>query len=158
MKSGRLNLNGRIYLSIKTFLCLSCNLKSRLDNDELSPEQVNNVKDFIDDYVERNQEDFDEFEDVDMLYNTLSLDKVEALEDLVIMQPLVMCLGEGLDGGLNGACTKARKWILDHGGVTTIPSWGKTWLSILGVCEWEGTNPMPPEFWHLPSLLPMYPS
>ena len=27
-----------------------------------------------------------------MLYNTLSLDKVEALEDLVIMQPLVMCL------------------------------------------------------------------
>nr|KAJ0186082.1 hypothetical protein LSAT_V11C900459930 [Lactuca sativa] len=28
---------------------------------------------------------------------------------------------------------------------------------ILGVCEWEGTNPMPPEFWHLPSLLPIYP-
>ncbi|CAI9298657.1 unnamed protein product [Lactuca saligna] len=48
--------------------CLSWNLKSRLDNDELSPEQVNDVKDFIDDYVERNQEDFDEFEDVDMLY------------------------------------------------------------------------------------------
>lgn len=35
--------------------CLSWNLKSRLDNDELSPEQVNDVKDFIDDYVERNQ-------------------------------------------------------------------------------------------------------
>ncbi|CAI9287673.1 unnamed protein product [Lactuca saligna] len=48
-------------------------------------EQVNDVKDFIDDYVERNQEDFDEFEDIDMLYNTLSLDKVEALEDLVII-------------------------------------------------------------------------
>ncbi|CAI9283087.1 unnamed protein product [Lactuca saligna] len=109
-------------------------------------------------------EDFDEFEDVDMLYNTLSLDKLEALEDLVIMQPLVMCLyslvmclGEGLDGGLNGACTKACKWILGHGSVTTIPSWGKTWHSILGVCGWEGTNPMAPEFWHLPSLLPMYP-
>ncbi|KAJ9549896.1 hypothetical protein OSB04_022439 [Centaurea solstitialis] len=38
-------------------------------------------------------------------------------------------LGEGADGGLNGACTKARKWILDHGGATGIPSWGKTWLS-----------------------------
>nr|KAJ0227281.1 hypothetical protein LSAT_V11C100025520 [Lactuca sativa] len=50
-------------------------------------EQVNDVKDFIDDYVERNQEDFDEFEDVAMLYNTLSLDKVEALEDLVIIGP-----------------------------------------------------------------------
>ncbi|CAI9286539.1 unnamed protein product [Lactuca saligna] len=50
-------------------------------------EQVNDVKGFIDDYVERNQEDFDEFEDVDMLYNTLSLDKVEALEDLIIIGP-----------------------------------------------------------------------
>ncbi|XP_071730617.1 beta-amyrin synthase 2-like [Rutidosis leptorrhynchoides] len=67
-------------------------------------------------------------------------------------------LGEGPDGGLNGACTKARKWILDHGSVTAIPSWGKTWLSILGVCEWAGTNPMPPEFWILPSFLPMYPA
>ncbi|PWA92474.1 CCR4-NOT transcription complex subunit 3 [Artemisia annua] len=54
-----------------------------LDNDELSPEEVNDVKDFVDDYVERNQEDFDEFDDVDMLYNTLPLDKVESLEDLV---------------------------------------------------------------------------
>ncbi|KAJ9549992.1 hypothetical protein OSB04_022535 [Centaurea solstitialis] len=65
--------------------------------------------------------------------------------------------GEGADGGLNGACTKARKWILDHGGATGIPSWGKTWLSVLGVCEWAGNNPMPPEFWLLPSSLPMHP-
>lgn len=26
-----------------------------LDNDELSPEQVNDVRDFLEDYVERNQ-------------------------------------------------------------------------------------------------------
>lgn len=26
-----------------------------LDNDELSPDQVNDVRDFLDDYVERNQ-------------------------------------------------------------------------------------------------------
>ncbi|KAK9058151.1 hypothetical protein SSX86_022991 [Deinandra increscens subsp. villosa] len=58
-----------------------------LDNDELSPEQVNDVKEFIDDYVERKQEDFDEFEDVDMLYNTLSLDMVDALEDIVSIVP-----------------------------------------------------------------------
>ncbi|XP_031264764.1 general negative regulator of transcription subunit 3 isoform X1 [Pistacia vera] len=58
-----------------------------LDNDELSPEQVNDVKDFLDDYVERNQEDFEEFSDVDELYNTLPLDKVESLEDLVIIGP-----------------------------------------------------------------------
>ncbi|KAJ0952357.1 hypothetical protein HanPSC8_Chr02g0071311 [Helianthus annuus] len=33
------------------------------------------------------KEDFDEFEDVDMLYNTLSLDMVDALEDLVSIVP-----------------------------------------------------------------------
>ncbi|KAG2686303.1 hypothetical protein I3843_09G000800 [Carya illinoinensis] len=58
-----------------------------LDNDELSPEQVNDVRDFLEDYVDRNQEDFDEFSDVDDLYNTLPLDKVESLEDLVVIGP-----------------------------------------------------------------------
>ncbi|KAM0038475.1 putative CCR4-Not complex component, Not domain, CCR4-NOT complex subunit/5 domain superfamily [Helianthus debilis subsp. tardiflorus] len=66
-----------------------------LDNDELSPEQVNDVKEFIDDYVERNQEDFDEFEDVDMLYNTLSLDMVDALEELVSIVPPGLVKGVG---------------------------------------------------------------
>nr|GMC65032.1 cycloartenol synthase-like isoform X4 [Ipomoea batatas] len=37
-------------------------------------------------------------------------------------------LGEERDGG-NGAMKEARKWILDHGGATFIPSWGKLWLS-----------------------------
>ncbi|XP_010245746.1 PREDICTED: beta-amyrin synthase-like [Nelumbo nucifera] len=67
-------------------------------------------------------------------------------------------LGEGPEGGLDGAVPRSRKWILDHGGATMIPSWGKTWLSILGVYEWEGSNPMPPEFWILPSFLPMHPA
>ncbi|RDY00173.1 CCR4-NOT transcription complex subunit 3 [Mucuna pruriens] len=58
-----------------------------LDNDELSPEEVNDVKDFLDDYVERNQEDFDDFDDVDELYSSLPLDKVETLEDLVTIPP-----------------------------------------------------------------------
>ncbi|XP_066372090.1 uncharacterized protein [Miscanthus floridulus] len=58
-----------------------------LDNDELSPEQVNDVKDFLDDYVERNQEDFDEFSDVEDLYSTLPMEKVEALEDMVSLAP-----------------------------------------------------------------------
>ncbi|KAJ4721227.1 CCR4-NOT transcription complex subunit 3 [Melia azedarach] len=58
-----------------------------LDNDELSPEQVNDVKDLLEDYVERNQEDFEEFSDVDELYHLLPLDKVESLEDLVTIGP-----------------------------------------------------------------------
>ncbi|MBA0694977.1 hypothetical protein Goari_005236, partial [Gossypium aridum] len=39
-------------------------------------------------------------------------------------------LGVGPDGGLNNVCKRARKWILDRGGVTTISSWCKTWLSV----------------------------
>ncbi|KAI3974429.1 hypothetical protein MKX01_017922 [Papaver californicum] len=66
-------------------------------------------------------------------------------------------LGEGQDGGKDNACARARKWILDHGGATFTPSWGKTWLSVLGVYDWSGCNPLPPEFWLLPSVLPMHP-
>ncbi|WCJ40432.1 Lupeol synthase [Euphorbia peplus] len=67
-------------------------------------------------------------------------------------------LGEGPNGGIENACERARKWILGHGGATAISSWGKTWLSILGVYEWDGSNPIPPEFWLFPTILPMHPS
>nr|AHF22084.1 OSC2 [Artemisia annua] len=66
-------------------------------------------------------------------------------------------LGEGPDDG-NGAVDRARKWILDHGGAASIPSWGKTYLSVLGVYEWEGCNPLPPEFWLFPEALPFHPA
>ncbi|KAJ6945529.1 hypothetical protein NC651_000551 [Populus alba x Populus x berolinensis] len=66
-------------------------------------------------------------------------------------------LGEGRDGGKDKACERARKWILDHGSAIAISSWGKTWLAILGVYEWAGCNPMPPEFWFLPSTSPIHP-
>jgi lanosterol synthase len=38
------------------------------------------------------------------------------------------------------------------GGTTGIPSWGKTWLSILNVYDWEGLNPIPPELWYVLSM------
>ncbi|KAL5542923.1 hypothetical protein UlMin_010633 [Ulmus minor] len=65
-------------------------------------------------------------------------------------------LGEEMDGG-DGAMHKARAWILQRGGVTSIPSWGKMWLSVLGVYEWSGNNPLPPEIWLLPYFLPLHP-
>ncbi|KAG8376324.1 hypothetical protein BUALT_Bualt09G0051400 [Buddleja alternifolia] len=55
------------------------------------------------------------------------------------------------------AVTRGLKWILDHGGAIGIPSWGKFWLSVLGVYEWDGCNPMPPEFWLLPNFFPIHP-
>ncbi|KAI3680964.1 hypothetical protein L6452_35744 [Arctium lappa] len=66
-------------------------------------------------------------------------------------------LGERPDDR-NGALGLGRKWILDHGGASSIPSWGKTYLSVLGVYEWEGCNPMPPEFWIFPETLPFHPA
>ncbi|KAL3625225.1 Cycloartenol Synthase [Castilleja foliolosa] len=65
-------------------------------------------------------------------------------------------LGEGMDGG-DRSMQKAKTWILDHGSATYIPSWGKCWLSVLGVYEWEGNNPLPPELWLIPYFLPMHP-
>lgn len=39
-------------------------------------------------------------------------------------------LGEGPDDGEANAVTRGRQWILDHGGATGIPSWGKFWLTV----------------------------
>ncbi|XVE78770.1 hypothetical protein DITRI_Ditri14bG0004600 [Diplodiscus trichospermus] len=66
-------------------------------------------------------------------------------------------LGEGLEDGENMAVAKGRKWILGHGGLVGIPSWGKFWVAVLGVYEWAGCNPMPPELWLLPKFLPIHP-
>nr|AUC63275.1 cycloartenol synthase [Kalopanax septemlobus] len=65
-------------------------------------------------------------------------------------------LGEGANDG-QGAMEKGRQWILDHGGATAITSWGKMWLSVLGVFEWSGNNPLPPEIWLFPYILPFHP-
>uniref|UniRef100_A0A6N2KFM6 Terpene cyclase/mutase family member n=1 Tax=Salix viminalis TaxID=40686 RepID=A0A6N2KFM6_SALVM len=65
-------------------------------------------------------------------------------------------LGEGPNDG-DGAMDKGHDWILNHGSATMITSWGKMWLSVLGVFEWSGNNPMPPEMWLLPYLLPVHP-
>ncbi|KAM0847484.1 hypothetical protein ACQ4PT_054990 [Festuca glaucescens] len=64
-------------------------------------------------------------------------------------------LGEGLDS--SGEMLQARSWILDHGGATLTPSWGKFFLSVLGVYDWSGNNPLPPEIWMLPYFLPIHP-
>ncbi|TYH56487.1 hypothetical protein ES332_D08G022700v1 [Gossypium tomentosum] len=65
-------------------------------------------------------------------------------------------LGEGPNDG-KGAMERGRDWILNHGGATEITSWGKMWLSVLGAFEWSGNNPLPPEIWLLPYMLPVHP-
>ncbi|PKA53444.1 Cycloartenol Synthase [Apostasia shenzhenica] len=65
-------------------------------------------------------------------------------------------LGEGEDDG-GGAMTMGREWILDHGGATYTAQWGKFWLSVLGVFDWAGNNPLLPELMLLPYFLPIHP-
>ncbi|KAI7871654.1 terpenoid cyclases/protein prenyltransferase alpha-alpha toroid [Spinellus fusiger] len=63
-------------------------------------------------------------------------------------------LGLGPD---HPAMVKARTTLHTLGGANCIPAWGKFWLSALGVYEWEGVNPIPPELWALPNTLPLCP-
>ncbi|KAI0319638.1 terpene synthase [Amylostereum chailletii] len=52
---------------------------------------------------------------------------------------------------------RARATMHKLGGATCVPSWGKFWLSILGVYDWDGNNPIPPELWLLPEWVPFHP-
>ena len=53
---------------------------------------------------------------------------------------------------------RARAWIRENGGAKRVPTWGKCWLSVLGVYAWEGVNPLLPELWLLPPKVPVHPS
>lgn len=53
---------------------------------------------------------------------------------------------------------RARQWILANGGAGGAPGWGKFWLSVLGVYDWAGIDPLTPEFWLLPYVLPIHPA
>lgn len=53
---------------------------------------------------------------------------------------------------------RAREWLLKNGGATASASWGKFFLCLLGLYEYEGIDPLPPELWLLPKALPFHPS
>ncbi|KAB8360840.1 hypothetical protein FH972_024574 [Carpinus fangiana] len=52
---------------------------------------------------------------------------------------------------------KARALLHSMGGALMGPHWTKFWLSVLGVYEWEGVNPVPPQLWLLPDWVPIAP-
>jgi len=63
--------------------------------------------------------------------------------------------------GLSAAdplCLQVRLWLRDHGGVESIPSWGKLWLAMMNLYGYEGINPVLPEAWLLPRALPLHPA
>lgn len=54
-------------------------------------------------------------------------------------------------------CVRARKTLMRLGGAVGNPHWGKAWLSLLNLYQWEGVNPAPPELWMLPYWVPLHP-
>jgi CCR4-NOT transcription complex subunit 3 len=48
-----------------------------IDDDALEPTDAEDLKDLVEDYVERNQDDFDEFADPEELYADMNLDELE---------------------------------------------------------------------------------
>lgn len=54
---------------------------------------------------------------------------------------------------------RAREWIrAQKGGAVGAASWGKFWLCLLGLYDYEGLNPVLPELWLAPTWLPIHPS
>lgn len=53
---------------------------------------------------------------------------------------------------------KARSWLHQMGGAVNSSLWGKLWLAVLGVVDWDIVSPIPPEIWLLPDWLPLSPS
>jgi len=52
----------------------------------------------------------------------------------------------------------ARRWLRNQDDtVTVLPSWGRTWLAMLGLHEYEGINPRSPETVLLPAWAPVNP-
>ncbi|KAJ1276758.1 hypothetical protein BS78_05G239300 [Paspalum vaginatum] len=62
-------------------------------------------------------------------------------------------LGEEENDGL----TRGRAWILSHGTATAAPQWAKILLSVIGVYDWSGNDPVIPELWLVPRFLPIHP-
>lgn len=55
------------------------------------------------------------------------------------------------------AAVKARKALHQLGGAIGNPHWGKAYLAVLNLYNWDGVNPAPPELWMLPYSLPIHP-
>lgn len=56
------------------------------------------------------------------------------------------------------SCTKASRYIKKHKGALYTSSWAKFYLCLLGLMDWRGTNPVPPELWLMPNWTPFHPS
>ncbi len=65
------------------------------------------------------------------------------------------CLGVSENHSL---AARAREWLRSReGGVLSAPTWGKFWLTLLGLYGREGLRPLVPELALLPTAIPVHP-
>jgi lanosterol synthase len=57
----------------------------------------------------------------------------------------------------DAAMVRARATLHKLGGALKAPHWGKFWMAVLGVVDWDIVNPVPPELWLLPDWVPIAP-
>ena len=73
----------------------------------------------------------------------------------VLAYVAVRVLGVPAEAGL---AADARRWMhAQPGGVAVVPSWGRMWLAIVGLYEYEGISPIMPEAVMLPGWVPVHP-
>ncbi|KAI3379184.1 hypothetical protein SNEBB_006010 [Seison nebaliae] len=63
----------------------------------------------------------------------------------------------GVDGK-DKDLVKCRDILLSLGGAEAIPSWGKFWLCVANLYEYDGMHSILPELWLAPEWLPIHPS
>ncbi len=64
-------------------------------------------------------------------------------------------LGVPADGPL---CRRAAAWMHTlPGGARAVPAWGKFWLALIGLYDYRGVPPTPPEMFLLPGRAPVHP-
>lgn len=68
----------------------------------------------------------------------------------IVMRILGMCPDEPL-------MANARAFLLSQGGAVRSSIWGKLWMAIMGIVDWDIVHPIPPEIWLLPEWLPFHP-
>lgn len=62
----------------------------------------------------------------------------------------------GLEAGSRAAAA-ARAWMRTNGDARHMAPWGKYLLALLGLYDFRGLLPLPPELWLLPRWLPLHP-
>ncbi|MBX7194362.1 MAG: FAD-dependent monooxygenase [Sandaracinaceae bacterium] len=82
----------------------------------------------------------------------------ELSEPYLFVTTLVYVAARLLGVSADDPLLQPARQMLEREGVLSVPSWGKLWLALVGLWDWEGVNPVLPEAWSLPTSAPIHPS